>query len=117
MERERALADALLGDEQAREEVTKALLEITSRTAANADGNVGVGLSVLVAGDVQSIGATSDPAQHMDYGQAEDGEGPCLQALSTGQLVAVEDYTADKRWPPPPSARPGRGSAVRSRCR
>ncbi len=34
----------------------RALLEITSRTAANAEGDVGVGLSVLVNGAVQSIG-------------------------------------------------------------
>ncbi len=97
--RERKLAEALLGDEQGRREVTKALLEITSRTAANADGDVGVGLSVLVDGDVHSIGATSDPAQRMDHGQAADGDGPCLQALRTGEPVTVADYSSDKRWP------------------
>lgn len=99
MERERELAEALLGDERARREVTEALLEITSRAAANADGEVGVGLSVLVAGEVQSIGATSDVAQAMDSGQAEDGEGPCLEALTSGDLVGVADYATDERWP------------------
>lgn len=99
MAHERELSEALLGDEQGRQEVTKALLEITSRTAANAEGDVGVGLSVLVNGAVQSIGATSDPAQKMDFGQAEDGDGPCLRALSTGEPVGVHDYAADERWP------------------
>ncbi len=98
-ERERELAEALLGDEQARREVTEALLEITSRTAANADGEVGVGLSVLVAGAVESIGATTDRAQKMDFGQATDGEGPCLEALASGDLVGVADYATDERWP------------------
>ncbi len=98
-ERERELAEALLGDERARREVTEALLEITSRAAANADGEVGVGLSVLVAGEVESIGATTDPAQKMDFGQASDGDGPCLQALDTGDAVGVADYATDERWP------------------
>lgn len=99
MQHERELADALLGDEQGRQEVTKALLEITSRTAANAEGDVGVGLSVLVNGDIQSIGATSGAAEQMDHGQATDGDGPCLQALGTGEAVGVEDYGLDERWP------------------
>lgn len=99
MAHERELAEGLLGDEQGRLEVTKALLEITSRTAANAEGDVVVGLSVLVGGAVQSIGATSDPAQRLDAGQASDGAGPCLHALSTGQLVEVQDYAEDFRWP------------------
>ncbi len=99
MAKERELADALLGDDQGRREVTKALLEITTRAAANAEGDVGVGLSVLVNGAVQSIGATSGPAQKMDSGQSDDGDGPCLHALSTGQLVDVRDYAEDHRWP------------------
>lgn len=99
MEHDHELSDALLGDEQGRREVTKALLEITSRAAANAEGEVGVGLSVLVSGSPHSIGATSDPAQQMDQGQADDDEGPCLHALSTGELVDVDDYTDDERWP------------------
>lgn len=99
MAHERELAEGLLGDEQGRREVTKALLEITSRTAANAEGDVVVGLSVLVGDAIQSIGATSDPAQQLDAGQADDGDGPCLHALRTGQLVEVQDYAQDDRWP------------------
>lgn len=52
-----------------------------------------------VAGRPHSIRATSDPAQQMDQGQADDGDGPCLHALSTGEPVSVHDYTDDDRWP------------------
>ena len=99
VDEERGLAEALLGDEEGRREITKALLEITSRAAANADGDVAVGLSVRVSGKIESIGATSSPAQHMDHGQATDGHGPCLEALTTGEPVGVADYSADRRWP------------------
>lgn len=75
------------------------LLEITARTAANAAGDVGVGLSVVADDEVLSIGATSRSAELMDHGQAVDGEGPCLHALRTGEAVSVTDYASDSRWP------------------
>jgi Stage II sporulation protein E (SpoIIE)/GAF domain len=95
----RELAAGLLGSARSKAEVESALREITTRAAANAAGDVGVGLSVLADGEVLSIGATSDSAQRMDHGQAHDGDGPCLHALSSGSAVSVTDYTTDSRWP------------------
>jgi serine phosphatase RsbU (regulator of sigma subunit) len=96
---DRELDAGLLGSARNRAEVERSLLEITARAAANADGDVGVGLSILVQGAVQSIGATTPAAQQMDSGQAVDGDGPCLHALSSGESVTVTDYAADARWP------------------
>jgi putative methionine-R-sulfoxide reductase with GAF domain len=95
----RELAAGLLGSARSKAEVESALREITTRAAANATGDVGVGLSVLADGEVLSIGATSQSAQRMDHGQAKDGDGPCLHALSSGGAVSVTDYTSDSRWP------------------
>jgi Stage II sporulation protein E (SpoIIE)/GAF domain len=101
----RELAAGLMGSARSKSEVERALNEITARAAANASGDVGVGLSVLADGEVLSIGATSESAQQMDHGQALDGDGPCLHALRTGGAVSVTDYTSDSRWP---------GTAVRA---
>ena len=80
-------------------EVERILLEITARASANASGEVGVGLSIRVGGELRSIGGTTPGARHMDSGQVEDGDGPCLRALRSGESVAVSDYTGDPRWP------------------
>jgi serine phosphatase RsbU (regulator of sigma subunit) len=80
-------------------EVDRILHEITERASANASGEVGVGLSIRVSGEVRSIGATTPGAKRMDNGQVDDGDGPCLRALHSGESVAVTDYTGDSRWP------------------
>ncbi|MGH8891431.1 MAG: GAF and ANTAR domain-containing protein [Acidothermaceae bacterium] len=44
--------------------------------------------------------AHSDPrAAAVDETQYEQAEGPCLQALSTGELVEVCDLATESRWP------------------
>ncbi len=99
MSRDRELSEGLVGSAKNKAEVERTLLEITARASANAEGEVGVGLSIVVAGEVHSIGATTPSAQRMDKGQAEDGDGPCLRALRSGELVAVSDYAGESRWP------------------
>jgi GAF domain-containing protein len=54
--------------------------------------------------------ATEDqlPGQLMEL-QNELGEGPCLDALSTGELIRVDDVTTESRWPRFSSAAAGLG--------
>ena len=103
------LATALHGSARSKAEVERTLQEITTRAAANATGDVGVGLSVLADEEVLSVGATSESAQLMDHGQALDGDGPCLHALRSGVAVSVTDYTSDTRWPGASSRAAGAG--------
>lgn len=93
--------DAVLvpGPDRDRLEIDRTLSEITARASANAAGDVGVGLTLLVHGEVRSVGATTTSAQVMEAGQSADGDGPSLQALRTGSHVSVTDYTIDLRWP------------------
>lgn len=91
--------EGMIGSARNQAEVERTLGEITSRASANAEGKVGVGLSVVVDGTVRSVGATTFGAQTMDEGQATDGDGPCLHALRMGRSVAVADYADDGRWP------------------
>lgn len=99
MTRDRDLSEGLGGSESNKAEIERALLEITSRASATAEGEVCVGLSVVVDDLVRSIGATTPTAATMDNGQTLDGDGPCLHALRSGESVAVIDYSADGRWP------------------
>jgi hypothetical protein len=96
---DRDLHEGSAGGDRNKAEVRQALLEITARASANAETPVGVGLSVLVGGEVQSIGATTSSAERMDAGQVLDGTGPCLHALTSGDSVWVTDYATDVRWP------------------
>jgi len=118
--KDRELSEGLVGSARNKAEVERTLLEITARASANAEGEVGVGvgvgLSIVVAGEVRSIGATTVGAQRMDRGQAEDGDGPCLRALRSGESVAVSDYAGESRWPSTSARPPRRASAARCRA-
>lgn len=60
--------------------VERTLLEGTARAWVNADGGVGVGLSIVVGGAVHSIGSTTLESRSWDSGQAEDDDSPCMHA-------------------------------------
>jgi GAF domain-containing protein len=48
--------------------------------------------------------ASSDPlAAHMDEVQYGQGQGPCLQAMHTGQTVISVDLATERRWGPYPA--------------
>jgi GAF domain-containing protein len=48
--------------------------------------------------------ASSDPlAAHVDEVQYGHDQGPCLQAMRTGQIVITADLTTEQRWGPYPT--------------
>jgi serine phosphatase RsbU (regulator of sigma subunit) len=59
----------------------------------------GVGVSVVIEGEVHTVAATRDSARRIDEAQYGSGDGPCLAALRLGQEVACDDYASDRRWP------------------
>ena len=54
------------------------------------------------------VASSSEDAWHLDEVQAGFGEGPCLQAQETGEVIAVPDTARETRWP-------GYMTAVKSR--
>lgn len=42
---------------------------------------------------------TEELARTVDNAQLETGEGPCLSALATQEMVVVDDLVSDGRWP------------------
>ncbi|MFF5233641.1 GAF and ANTAR domain-containing protein [Dactylosporangium sp. NPDC000521] len=62
----------------------------------------GVGMSVMAGNGVRGMGASSDPATAgIEELQFTFGEGPCIEAYTTGRPVLVSDLAdgATSRWP------------------
>ena len=57
------------------------------------------GLILLVRGRLTPQAVTGRPPQILDLRQRETGEGPCVEAASTQQVVILSDTAADERWP------------------
>ncbi|HEY0165537.1 MAG TPA: GAF domain-containing protein [Jatrophihabitans sp.] len=47
----------------------------------------------------QSPSSTGELATECDRAQCQLGEGPCLQALPEGQVLRIDDLSAETRWP------------------
>ncbi len=60
----------------------------------------GAGVTLISPGtDPRYVAASNDAALHFEQLQSELGEGPCLQAYSTGEAVAIADLSTDPRFP------------------
>lgn len=76
------------------------LTEVARAAAGLVDGALACGVTVQAMPRSRVLAATSDPfAQRMDAVQYDVDDGPCLTALRTGTLVAVDDIATDPRWP------------------
>jgi len=47
----------------------------------------------------QRLGTQSAEAQAFDGRQMQAGEGPCVEAYTSGAVVGTDDVTTDQRWP------------------
>jgi GAF domain-containing protein len=89
------LSTVLLGEETAH----SLLQRIVDMTCAAVPGCSHVGMSLASGDRATTTAATNDTTLQLDGAQYRDGEGPCLQAARTGQVVRVEDMTTDNRFP------------------
>jgi GAF domain-containing protein len=81
------------------ETVATALGLVSSLAQDTVPGAVGAGVSVMDDRGRRSSGSTDELVARADALQYELGEGPCLAAHETRQLVRVDDLAADRRWP------------------
>jgi hypothetical protein len=58
----------------------------------------GAGLALQVGGRTQSIGVTDEVVLEVDLVQYDTGEGPCLEAIKTSQVVRFDVLQLDERW-------------------
>jgi GAF domain-containing protein len=57
------------------------------------------GITLSQDGHVITVASADALARLLDEQQYELDHGPCLEALSTGQLVQTDDLTEESRWP------------------
>lgn len=59
---------------------------------------VSCGITMRRDGAVLTVASSDARASAADEAQYDRGEGPCLQALDTGQVVSVPDLLDEQRW-------------------
>jgi GAF domain-containing protein len=106
-----ALSD--LGDALAREEDLGLVLQRSiSQVAAAIPAADMVSVTVLRDSKAETVASTSERVWAIDSDQYAAGDGPCLEAARTGEIVRVSVETAWDRWPV--FARSARAAGVES---
>lgn len=82
-----------------RETVDSALQLVTSLAATATDGTLGAAVTVVDEHGTRSRAVSNQAVERADALQYELGEGPCLTAWATRELVRIDDTTTDGRWP------------------
>lgn len=90
------LADSLIDDF----DIVELLQLLVEECAAIFDAAAAGILLVSPIGDLEVLVSTSERSEFVGLMQVRAGEGPCVEAISTGQVVSVEDLgNIDARWP------------------
>ena len=78
-------------------EVENFLGEVAELAASLVDPAASVGVTVRYGGEFLTVASSDDRAALVDEEQYVAGAGPCLEALTTGQVVEVNDQHTDPR--------------------
>lgn len=82
------------------EETLQSTLErVTQLACATIQGCDSAGVTILEDSKVSTTAATDEFTYKIDADQYENREGPCLQALSSQEVVLMDDIAKDSRWP------------------
>src|SRR4051794_30920473 len=96
-------ADAAFAELAALAMSAQPLREILQRTVALArtvvSSTSAVSVTVIAGDDATTPAATADVAVSIDQSQYDEGYGPCLDAARAGEVVAIDDISAERRWP------------------
>jgi GAF domain/ANTAR domain len=97
-------------------EIVAALKEITARITSAAalpeavadllkittdvvPGHVQCGVTLITQGEPATFAATGLPAEVLDESQHADGDGPCMAAVRSRDIVLSQDLARETRWP------------------
>jgi GAF domain-containing protein len=87
-------------------ELVQEVAELTVRTVAPA---ATCGITLAQQDRVFTVAAANALANQLDEQQYELGDGPCLRALSSGEVVNAPDLRAESRWDSYPTIAMGHG--------
>lgn len=85
---------------------TNSLDTFLTELVASAQAQTGHRASITVRTPPRApftVAATDELTRGLDEQQYESGEGPCLEALTTGRPVLVTDMATETRWAPYPA--------------
>lgn len=80
------------------EDVTAFLEKLAALSAAVVPASA-CGITMRGERDAYTVARSSRLASEVDEIQYGRGQGPCLEAMQTGERVVVDDLTTDSRWP------------------
>ena len=80
------------------EDITDFLDQLTALTVKILPGDLSCGLTLRRDHGAFTVASSDSRASQLDEIQYRHDEGPCLRALSTGQVVLVDDLAQDERW-------------------
>ncbi|MDF2830138.1 MAG: hypothetical protein K0R01_3421 [Mycobacterium sp.] len=75
------------------------LRSITGSAVELIDGVDFADILLVDAGRARSVAPTRPGAVELDQVQLSFGQGPCLEAATTGSTIRSEDMTQEQRWP------------------
>lgn len=80
------------------EQTLRRVAELSARHIA--DDDLQIGVSLVVDGHVETGAWLGDAVCRIDNAQYEsDDDGPCVEAIHTGEIHEVRDMLRDRRWP------------------
>jgi len=79
--------------------VERALSLLSALAQETVTGSSGAGVSLIDERNRRSSGSTDDRVRQADDLQYQLGEGPCLTAAKTRELIRMDDLADDQRWP------------------
>lgn len=88
------------------EGLLQGVAELSVRTV---DPTTTCGITLSQGGRVMTVASADALAALLDEQQYERDEGPCLQALSTGEVVLTDDLAVEDRWADYPAVAVGHG--------
>jgi GAF domain-containing protein len=80
------------------EDVAGFIERLTGWAVEQTPGGEACGLTVEQAGSGRTVSYTGELAARGDERQYELDDGPCLEAMRSGQVVAVDDMAEEGRW-------------------
>jgi GAF domain-containing protein len=75
------------------------LARVAARHLSRLDHEVSCGVTLLRPRHAKTLASSRPYAVELDRIQYSFGDGPCLEAARTGDLVHVRDTRTDQRWP------------------
>jgi hypothetical protein len=80
-------------------DLDQALAQAVMQAQSLVPGATSVSLSRSDGTMAWTAAATDEIADELDQAQYASGEGPCLQALATGETIASDDLNTESAWP------------------